>query len=125
MKKFPLYGFENLSFEETFERFCEGALPFGPFFETVLEYWKESKDKQERIMFLTYEEMIADTKEVVKRVAAFLGRPVEEEKEVEKIVEMKGVVGDWMNHFTPEMMERLDHITQQKLQGSGLEFRFD
>ncbi|ERN18614.1 hypothetical protein AMTR_s00065p00160860 [Amborella trichopoda] len=142
MKKFSYHGLENLSFEETFERFCE-------------EYWKVSKEMPERVMFLTYEEMIADTKDVVKRVAAFLGRPVEEEKEVEKIVEIcsfeklsnlevnkseektskrrypnsvffrKGAVGDWMNHLTPEMIERLDHITQQKLQGSGFDFRLD
>ncbi|ERN18618.1 cytosolic sulfotransferase 5 [Amborella trichopoda] len=152
-KKFSYHGLEYLSFEETFERFCEGALPFGPFFEHVLQYLKASKEMPEKVMFLTYEEMIADTKGVVKRVTAFLGRPVEEE--VEKIVEMcsfeklsnlevnkseentskrrypnnvffrKGAVGDWMNHFTPEMIERLDHITQQKLQGSGFEFRFD
>ncbi|ERN18619.1 hypothetical protein AMTR_s00065p00163360 [Amborella trichopoda] len=112
-------------------------------------------------MFLTYEEMIVHTKDTVKGVAAFLGKPVEEEKEVEEIVKMcsfeklstlevnksedktskrfscniayfpnsiffrKVMVGDWMNHFTPEMIKRLYHITKQKLQGSGFEFRFD
>ncbi|XP_042482021.1 cytosolic sulfotransferase 5-like [Macadamia integrifolia] len=32
----------------------------------------------------------------------------------------KGKVGDSTNYLTPEMMEQLDHITQQKLHGSGL-----
>ncbi|KAF9592136.1 hypothetical protein IFM89_012565 [Coptis chinensis] len=33
----------------------------------------------------------------------------------------KAKVGDWENHLTQEMVERLDHITQEKLNGSGLE----
>ncbi|KAL4181788.1 hypothetical protein AMTRI_Chr12g272790 [Amborella trichopoda] len=110
-------GFENLSFEETFERYCKDALTIGPFFETVLEYWKASKEMPERIMFLTYVEMIADTKDVVKQTSK-TGFP-------NSVFFRKGVVGDWMNHFTPELIERLDHITQQNLQGSGFEFRFD
>ena len=31
-----------------------------------------------------------------------------------------GVVGDWKNHFTEEMPERLNQLTRMKLQGSGL-----
>ena len=31
-----------------------------------------------------------------------------------------GVVGDWKNHFTEEMVDRLDQLTRMKLQGSGL-----
>lgn len=34
----------------------------------------------------------------------------------------KGVTGDWSNHLSQEMGEKLDHIVQQKLQGSGLTF---
>ncbi|KAL7161145.1 hypothetical protein ACSBR2_041746 [Camellia fascicularis] len=32
----------------------------------------------------------------------------------------KGEVGDGKNHLTNEMIERIDHITQQKFNGSGL-----
>ena len=31
-----------------------------------------------------------------------------------------GVVGDWKNHFTEDMADRLDQLTRMKLQGSGL-----
>lgn len=31
-----------------------------------------------------------------------------------------GVVGDWANYLTQEMMERLDRITEEKLRGSKL-----
>ncbi|KAF8646991.1 hypothetical protein HU200_065505 [Digitaria exilis] len=34
----------------------------------------------------------------------------------------KGAVGDWSNHLTPEMAERLDKIVEDALQGSGLTF---
>ncbi|XWS43302.1 hypothetical protein CRYUN_Cryun16bG0091300 [Craigia yunnanensis] len=34
----------------------------------------------------------------------------------------KGTMGDWKNFLTPEMVQRLDEITEQKLNGSGLTF---
>lgn len=34
----------------------------------------------------------------------------------------RGVVGDWMNYLTPEMVGRLDQIIEQKLHGFGLKF---
>ncbi|XWS45187.1 hypothetical protein CRYUN_Cryun15aG0114800 [Craigia yunnanensis] len=34
----------------------------------------------------------------------------------------KGKVGDWSNYLTPQMENRLDRITQQKLKGYGLTF---
>ncbi|XP_023743078.1 cytosolic sulfotransferase 12 [Lactuca sativa] len=34
----------------------------------------------------------------------------------------KGEVGDWKNHLTAEMAEKLDMITECKFQGSGLKF---
>ncbi|RZC67800.1 hypothetical protein C5167_011490 [Papaver somniferum] len=34
----------------------------------------------------------------------------------------KGEVGDWKNYLTPPMVERLDRLLEEKLQGSGLVF---
>jgi hypothetical protein len=34
----------------------------------------------------------------------------------------KGEVGDWVNHMSQEMGEKLDSIVQHKLEGSGLVF---
>ncbi|KAJ4710699.1 Sulfotransferase [Melia azedarach] len=34
----------------------------------------------------------------------------------------RGEIGDWMNHLTADMVERIDQITEQKLHGSGLKF---
>ena len=41
------------------------------------------------------------------------------------LVLRKGVVGDWKNHFTPEMNERFEKEVLAKLKGSGLEFEFE
>ncbi|XP_030509360.2 cytosolic sulfotransferase 5-like [Cannabis sativa] len=34
----------------------------------------------------------------------------------------KGETGDWINHLSPSMVERVNKITQEKLNGSGLSF---
>ncbi|KAG1355196.1 Cytosolic sulfotransferase 16 [Cocos nucifera] len=34
----------------------------------------------------------------------------------------RGVVGDWVNHLTPEMARRLEETTASKFRGSGLSF---
>ncbi|CAH8275295.1 unnamed protein product [Arabidopsis lyrata] len=34
----------------------------------------------------------------------------------------KGIVGDWKNHLTPEMGNKIDMIMKEKLKDSGLEF---
>ncbi|KAJ3678551.1 hypothetical protein LUZ60_002354 [Juncus effusus] len=33
----------------------------------------------------------------------------------------KGVVGDWRNHMSPEMAQKLDSIVNERFKGSGLE----
>ncbi|KAL6883382.1 hypothetical protein ACP4OV_010796 [Aristida adscensionis] len=35
----------------------------------------------------------------------------------------KAEVGDWANHMTPEMAQRLDAIVEEKIRGSGLSFK--
>ncbi|KAF6140054.1 hypothetical protein GIB67_001795 [Kingdonia uniflora] len=37
----------------------------------------------------------------------------------------KGRVGNWVSDLTPEMIERIDKITEEKLQGSGLRFQLN
>lgn len=135
---------------QTFDKFCNGVHPFGPFHDHVLEYWKESIKRPQKILFLKYEEMKRDPRGEVKKLALFLGRPFGKEEEVDKVLwrcsleRLKslevnrngvdrwvnipkssyfrlGVVGDWKNSLTEEMKERLDQITSKKLEGSGLD----
>ncbi|KAG4172637.1 hypothetical protein ERO13_A11G008800v2 [Gossypium hirsutum] len=146
-------GVEPWPMSEAFESFCKGVHTFGPFHDHVLGYWKESLKRPEKICFMRYEDMKKDPKGEVKKLACFLGRPFEKDQEVEKVVwrcslerlknlEMnqhgvdpwlgidykhyfrRGIVGDWKNHFTDEMKEKLNQITAMKFEGSGLDFGY-
>ncbi|KAA8533911.1 hypothetical protein F0562_031428 [Nyssa sinensis] len=141
---------EPFPLEKGFECFCNGVTLFGPFFDNVLQYWTQSLKMPHKILFLKYEELKKDPKTQLKRLASFLGRPFGNEEEVDKMLwrcsleRLKnlevnksgsslwttvpnsiffrvGIVGGWKNYLTSEMEERLDQITRERLEGSGLE----
>ncbi|KAB1214329.1 Cytosolic sulfotransferase 13 [Morella rubra] len=69
--------------EESFDNFCRGVSLYGPFWDHVLSYWKESLEKPQKVFFLKYEEMKEQPTTHLKRLAEFLGcsfSPEEEEK---------------------------------------------
>ncbi|MCL7043070.1 hypothetical protein MKW94_014216 [Papaver nudicaule] len=146
---------EHGSLEEAFEKFCEGVVEFGPFWDNVLGYWKMSLESPERVLFLKYEEMKKEPKIHLMKLAEFLGSPFSAEEENDGVPEeilklcsfdnlsnlevnktgkmpmagfefsvffRRGEVGDHVNHLTPEMIERLDKITEQKFLDSGMKF---
>ncbi|KAF3431626.1 hypothetical protein FNV43_RR26357 [Rhamnella rubrinervis] len=73
--------------EESFDKFCKGVSLYGPFWDHVLEYWKESLEKQERVLFLKFEEMKEQPISLVKRLADFIGCPFSAEEEAKGAVE--------------------------------------
>ncbi|KAL7253492.1 hypothetical protein ACSBR1_007929 [Camellia fascicularis] len=140
----------SISFEEAFDEFCRGVVPGGPFFDHVLEYWKEREKKN--VFFVTYEELKENPKESVRSLAEFLEcslTPDEIEQVVwksshERLSKLdantdegkkhwqgipfnwyfrKGVVGDGKNQLTTEMMERLKALENQRWEGSGLKLK--
>ncbi|WMV28027.1 hypothetical protein MTR67_021412 [Solanum verrucosum] len=142
--------------EEKFESFCKGVSLYGPFWNHVLDYWKQSIEKPNKVLFLMYEEIKVQPKLQLKRLAEFLECPFSIEEEncgvMDEILRMcsfenlsnlevnangkfstgeenkaffrKGEVGDWKNYFTIEMSEKLNHIIEQKFQGSGIKFSY-
>ncbi|KAM3359250.1 cytosolic sulfotransferase 12-like [Capsicum galapagoense] len=154
--KLRLHHIDTNSMEEMFDLFCKGVSPYGPFWNHVLEYWKQSIEKPNKVLFLMYEEIKAQPKLLLKCLAEFLECPfsIEEENSgvVDEILRMcsfeslsnlevntsgklstgaenkvffrKGEVGDWKNYFTTEMNEKLNHVIEQKFQGSGLRFLY-
>ncbi|KAH1123293.1 hypothetical protein J1N35_006453 [Gossypium stocksii] len=52
-------------------------------------------------------------------------RHEEDDEATNKTFFRKGKVGDWQNHLTPEMANRLDNIVEQKLSGTGLSFELN
>ncbi|OMO72126.1 hypothetical protein COLO4_27813 [Corchorus olitorius] len=143
-----------ISLEETFDKFCRGVELFGPFWDHVLGYWKESLEKPDKVLFLKYEEMKENPGNHLRKIAEFIGCPISMEEEsfnlVNQILELcsfdhlsnlevnragrlssghsksaffrRGEVGDWKNHLTPEMAQKVDEIIKQKLGASGLTF---
>ncbi|KAK3122142.1 hypothetical protein QOZ80_8BG0665670 [Eleusine coracana subsp. coracana] len=147
-----------IEFDKAFELFCEGFSIFGPFWEHYLGYWKQNVIDTSRVLFLKYDEMMADPTKHVRILAEFLRAPFSEDEEnagvLDEVVRLcsfqnlKGLpvnstgkvdrigglpmenssffrcgkVGDWRNHLTEEMANKLDCIVQEKLKGSGLSF---
>ncbi|CAA2949343.1 cytosolic sulfotransferase 15-like [Olea europaea subsp. europaea] len=145
-----------LSLEEAFDMYCRGVIGYGPYWDHMLGYWRESIEKPHKVLFLKYEEMKEHTTLYMKKLAEFLGFPFSLEEEnygvIEEISKLcsfehlkelevnkkgkgaiahfenknlfrKGEVGDWVNYFSPSMVERLTNIMEEKLAGSGLSFK--
>ncbi|KAI3841484.1 hypothetical protein MKW92_039240 [Papaver armeniacum] len=127
---------------------------FGPFWDHVLGYWKESLENPHKVLFMKYEDVKKEPKTQLKRLAEFMGSSFTLEEERQGVIEdvsslcsvehlknldvnkngrrtrtvnksycRKGEIGDWENHLTPQMVERLDSLMEEKLQGSGLVFQ--
>ncbi|KAI4370472.1 hypothetical protein MLD38_018824 [Melastoma candidum] len=85
-------GVPPLPFEEAFDMFCEGKIGYGPFWDHVLGYWNESRERPDKVLFLRYEDMKADVVSHLKKLALHLGYPFSEDEEergeVERLAEL-------------------------------------
>ncbi|XP_051121565.1 cytosolic sulfotransferase 12-like [Andrographis paniculata] len=134
--------------EKAFDCFCSGVYNSGPLFDHMAEYWIESQKRPEKILFMKYEELKSNPKVQISKMAEFLGKPLAREDEVEKILWRcslerlrnlevnkngkdfvnvsnrsffrKGEVGDYKNYLTPEMEEKIDQMSREKLEAIGL-----
>nr|XP_025886776.1 cytosolic sulfotransferase 5-like [Solanum lycopersicum] len=137
-------------------RLLQGLSFSGPFWNHVLDYWKQSIENPNKVFFLMYEEIKEKPKIQLKRLAEFLESPFSTEEEncgvVDEILRMcsfeklkslevntngklssgeenkvffrRGEIGDWRNYFTTEMNDKLNHIIEEKFQGTGLKFQY-
>ncbi|XP_043942869.1 sulfotransferase family cytosolic 1B member 1-like [Protopterus annectens] len=136
------------TWEEYLEKFINGKVPFGSWYEHVKGWW-DQKDKH-RILYMFYEDMKKDPKQEVMKVMKFLEKDLADES-VNKIVHhttfeamkanpmanyttipefffdhklspfmRKGIVGDWKNYFTVAQNEIFDKDYQKKMAGSML-----
>ncbi|KAK3011639.1 hypothetical protein RJ639_011313 [Escallonia herrerae] len=142
-------GTETWPLEVAVDKFCHGIVPFGPYYDHVLGYRKESLERPRKVLFVTYEELQNDTKTCVKKLGEFLGCPFDKEPEVEEIVKScsietlkrhevnkssdftrwielpynsffrQGGLGDHKNYMSAQMIERIDAITLEKFHESG------
>ncbi|KAF8038020.1 hypothetical protein BT93_B0772 [Corymbia citriodora subsp. variegata] len=75
------------SLEEHFENCCQGEIFFGPFWEHMLGYWKESLERPSKVLFLKYEDLKEDIGGQLKKLAEFVGLPFTEEEEEGGVIE--------------------------------------
>nr|XP_033801510.1 sulfotransferase 1C1-like isoform X2 [Geotrypetes seraphini] len=136
------------TWQEYFEKFLAGEVPWGPWHDHVKGWWK-AKERQ-RILYLFYEDMKADLAREIQKVMKFLEKDLREEV-IEKIIRhtsfqamkenpmtnytflpsidhsispfiRKGIVGDWKTHFTVLQNERFDEDYRKKMMGTSLTF---
>ncbi|KAG6424013.1 hypothetical protein SASPL_114422 [Salvia splendens] len=87
VQKLDGVGDDPWRLEAAVDQFCDGMVPFGPYYDHVLGYREESVRRPQKVLFVSYEELKEDTRSHVRRIGEFLGCPFGGEEEVEKIVE--------------------------------------
>ena len=140
------YDFAEGTFEDFFECFVSGEVDFGDYFDNLMSWYAHKDDRN--VLFLTYEALKADHRGGVLRIGEFLGaESVRNDDRVEAVLchssfasmsenqhrwssprpqnmpafVRKGIVGDWMNLFSPEQTRRLLEKLTRRAQGSDLE----
>ncbi|XP_022793695.1 sulfotransferase 1C2-like [Stylophora pistillata] len=128
--------------------FIEGKTMWNHWNDHVLGWWEHKNAFN--VLFLKYEDLQKDLLSNVRIIADFLNKPLPddlakriaeqctfkgmmenvqsylfEDKEDGPSLLQKGVVGNWKEHFTPELNERFEKEVLAKLKGSGLEFDFE
>ncbi|KAM9436423.1 sulfotransferase 2B1-like isoform 2-T2 [Clarias gariepinus] len=141
------------TFEEFTDGFLEGNVMFGKWTDHM-KSWRNA-DLGDRILYITYEEMLQDLRGVIKRMLCFLNRNLSEEalKQVieqsqfkamkqnkmsnssplsQKIMDnmrppflRKGTAGDWKNHFSPESETKFNGVISEELNGTNILFPWD
>ncbi|XP_041857659.1 cytosolic sulfotransferase 3-like [Melanotaenia boesemani] len=133
-----------------FQRFLEGKMLYGSWYDHVNGWWKKKKTYS-KLHYVLYEDMIEDTGREVEKLCSFLGlSPSAEEKraitcrvqfdnmkknkmtnystvpvmdfEVSPFMR-KGKVGDWKNHFTVAQSEVFDEDYKKKMNDPTLQLR--
>ncbi|XP_063054321.1 sulfotransferase 2B1-like [Engraulis encrasicolus] len=141
------------TFEQFLDKFLAGEVLFGKWTDHV-KSWRQN-NLGDRILFVTYEEMVKDLRGALKRLLCFLGREMSEES-LEQVVShctfnqmktntmsnfsliprnimdhqrspflRKGVTGDWKNHLSPDQEEKFNDVIKEEMAGVDTQFPWD
>ena len=152
MRGFTHYNFKG-AWDDYIVHYTDGHVPYGSWFDHVLKWW-EHKDDRANVLYLKYEDLKKEPREVVTAIAMFMGYDLQPEV-IGSIVKQttfesmkkndlsnyswfvdqrdpseapfmrKGEVGDWRSHFTAEQSAKIDALYAQKTRGTGLNFDFE
>ena len=151
-KRIPLAFHPDEDWDTFWEKFIEGKVNYGNYFDHLLSWWPHRDDKN--MLFMNYEDMKKDLAAAISQVASFVGADISSDV-IAKIAALtdfdtmknddtanlselkpydrpnstdfmrKGEVGDWKNHLSPEQSAEMDAICAQRLEGTGLEFQYE
>ncbi|PZC81680.1 hypothetical protein B5X24_HaOG212124 [Helicoverpa armigera] len=138
------------SFKDFWNVFLKNLYTLTPFFEHVKEAWQ--KRNSPNMLFLFYEELSQDLPAVIRRVADFLGKQINEEQ-IPRLCEhlniknfknnksvnfedtrdvgllasdetfiRKGKAGGWRDHFDEEMTQQAERWMEENLRDTDLRF---
>ncbi|CAM9817820.1 unnamed protein product [Ectocarpus sp. 8 AP-2014] len=140
----PMFQYTG-DFSDMLTFFAEGRCENGSWFDHVLEWYEASKADPEHVIFLRYEDILADPPTYVKKIADFVGIETTPEiiektvaastisamkssakantqKEVNHL--RKGGAGGWRDVFKVRESEAFDRLYREQMKGSGLEMDF-
>ena len=141
------YGTYTGTWDDFFKSFMAGHVSRGKWYDYMIEWMKYRETPN--MLFIKYEDYYHSPKEMIKQIAMFLGRELNEET-VDRIAAItsfksmktnanltfkhelvkgdfmrKGVVGDWKNYFSPEQVKEMDEMYQKFKSETGEEFTFE
>ncbi|XP_069393450.1 sulfotransferase family 2, cytosolic sulfotransferase 3 isoform X2 [Paralichthys olivaceus] len=131
--------------DEFIEKFLDGRVMFGKWTDHV-KSWRHT-ELGDRIMYISYEEMVQDLPAALKRISGFVGKNLSEDI-IQKIAEnctfesmkannmsnfslipkqymdnekspffRKGVAGDWKKHLSTEQLARITSVICKEMEG--------
>ncbi|XP_037499461.1 sulfotransferase 1B1 [Rhipicephalus sanguineus] len=65
------YNVQGMTFDDYFDNFVRGTVPFGDYFDHLLSWYEHRNDSN--VLYLTYEELKGDTMTKILKIADFLG----------------------------------------------------
>ena len=113
-------NYPTLTWDQFFTLLQKDQLYEGNWFEntkTYLEY-----ENHPNVLLMDYHEAGQDLRDTVKKMAKFLGRPVDEELVDELVtVSRYDPPEDWKSKFTPENERYFNELYKKEMKGTSLE----
>ncbi|XP_056331243.1 sulfotransferase family 2, cytosolic sulfotransferase 3 [Danio aesculapii] len=141
------------TFDDFVNKFLSGEIVFGKWSDHI-KSWRNPELK-DRILYVTYEEMLQDLRGVLCRMLKFLGLELSTEA-LDRVVNnstfksmktnkmsnytmvpqeimdnnksaflRKGVAGDWKNFFSPELDAKFTAVIREEMKGTNIKFPWD
>ena len=146
-----LLGLFDRSWEDFFELFKNKKLLYGDWLDHVSGYWKNCSQRN-NVLFIHYEDANNDIKSVLKRMATFLGKDLDDDKlhiiathvqfanmknnpmtNLQDLTELgilkddsfmrQGEIGGWKDYFKEDQNKFVEEFYMEAVKEMGLSFK--